>query len=43
MTIEEWAWLITEAVFIVVGLLVAGLIGIVAVSRIIKALRNFGR
>jgi hypothetical protein len=43
MNFEEWAWLITEAVFIVSGLLVAGLIGIVAVSRIIKALRNFGR
>lgn len=43
MTTEEWAWIILESVSIVAGLLVAGLIGIVALSRIIKAIRNFGR
>jgi hypothetical protein len=43
MTYEDWAWIVLESVVIVSGLLVAGLIGILAVSGIVKAVRNFGR
>jgi hypothetical protein len=43
MTYEDWAWMIIETIFLVASLLVAGLIGILAVSWIVKAVRNFGR
>jgi hypothetical protein len=43
MSYEEWAWIVLESVVIVASLLVAGLIGILAVSWIVKAVRNFGR